>query len=126
MGVRSIKFRGKRIDNDEWVEGNLIEAERNGINRYFIGGNKYFFENSIKYVDMYEVHCVGQYTGLKDKNEKESFDGDLVDFNGNKGGVYWSDYAYGWRIRFEEQPEEKVRMEDCEIIGTIHDKELKD
>jgi len=66
--MREIKFRGKRLVNDEWVYGFLIQYE-----------NGWFICNFIGDAYQYKVDpsTVGQYTGLKDKNGKEIYEGDI-------------------------------------------------
>ena len=69
--MREIKFRGKRLDNGEWIEGDLLRM--NG--HWFI-----FLDPAPEGIDKYAVDpaTVGEFTGLKDKNGKEIYEGDVI------------------------------------------------
>ena len=75
-------FRGKRVDNGEWIEGCLLFDKKEA---YAI------LPLEAKYHDEYEniiPDTVGQCTGLKDKNGKLAFESDSVIgklLNGKKG-----------------------------------------
>ena len=82
--MREILFRGKRMDDGEWVEGYLVKA---------VGGECMILPVTTEHCGGAEFsegyHCdpttVGQYTCLKDKNGKRIFEGDIVAQN-------WYDY----------------------------------
>lgn len=73
MKLRNIKFKAKRLDNGEWVEGDLIHSTS------YVGISYPSDEFSdVPVVHRVDSSTVCQFTGLKDEEGKEIFEGDLL------------------------------------------------
>ena len=127
--MREILFRGKRADNGVQVEGRLIadEAIVPKGQVFYISDNVL---DSTVYACIVIPETVGQYTGLKDKNGKRVFEGDICQHEktGRTISVSWHGTmaGYVWSKRIEDSHlfdfGELFRVHDkYAVIGNIHD-----
>jgi uncharacterized phage protein (TIGR01671 family) len=136
--MREIKFRGLTIDGKVWVYGSLLQID---------------YHNSIDYVITTQIvlpNCheydvdpatVGQYSGLQDKNGKEIFEGDIVEFyiDGDKnaemaqGIVRYSERRAAFMFKVDEIVSVLIGLNiphsiscfddanNCKVIGNIYE-----
>ena len=127
--MREILFRGKRLDNGEWIEGYYVRAthhwHKHGVHEDWIiagaaANGGWFAIHERRAVD---PATVGQYTGLTDMQGVKIFEGDVVTMAEEYGKIEYSETEAMFQVVFDTWCTDFDHYfgTDFEVIGNIHD-----
>lgn len=128
--MREILFRGKRVDTGEWVYGyvaiHTIIGDETELKTVIVRKPDKIYQYDSWIVD---PETIGQYAGLKDKNGKEIYEGDIIEktyysYHQPECSELFEIKYEGLSFHFEHIKGSTFHLpftEDIEIIGNIHD-----
>lgn len=119
--MRTIKFKAKRVDNGEWIFGDLIQwhdKKRAAITPP--NGTMWMTPDDFEVIP----ETIGQFTGLLDKNGKEIYEGDRIKNGKDERDyhVHYSDQEASFCLYYNGSiVVYNMIGRSMEVIGNIHD-----
>lgn len=123
-----IRFQGKRLENGEWVRGDLRQVEGHAFILDYDIGDDGVSQMSRIFDIAYSIDpsTIGQYSGRKDASKQEVYDGHIIQMHddGTICAVAYDQDQMCWTAVDSEGNEiwlSEYADDDFSIIGNIHD-----
>ena len=125
---REIKFRGYNYQYKKWFYGSLFI--QNYDNDFMLSNSRIMIIDDKGYSVMVDNGTIGEYTGLKDKNGVEVYEGDKVMFDyewtepDEIGVVTWNKDTASFQIKGHIPSSSMKHLDRMKVIGNIYENEV--